>query len=116
MPSKPVISISNNSIEEPEASVHCPTCGAGTVDNLCHIELVQVRQGESITTISREKAAMVERSDKPGARGSRVGITLWCENGHRFEVAFQFHKGTTFVEVHQLEDPDLDTVQELWRD
>ena len=34
----------------------------------------------------------------PGERGVRITLQFWCEEGHAFTYAFQFHKGQTFLE------------------
>jgi hypothetical protein len=93
----------------------CPTCDT-PLDNV-HLGGLRVDQDGDRVLVRRGEVA----TDiwPPGRlRGSRVVLALWCEAGHRFALAFQFHKGSTFVQTWDGPDfnPEEEYPEELWRD
>jgi len=94
-------------------TVLCPFCNFDHV----HIDSVKVNRGGEVTVIQQEGTRM--QSSEPDGRGATIIITLWCENGHKWENIFHFHKGQTDVknEILIAGDPTWGNfVHGLWRD
>jgi hypothetical protein len=90
----------------------CPVCKFDYV----HIEKAEIDQNSLKTHVAKEACVNIERKASTGLRGSMIRIWFWCENRHRFEMFFRFHKGRTFTEVEQGKDHNGNDVKELWRD
>lgn len=55
-------------------------------------------------------ASIIEGNDNYEAwagRGGAVLISMWCENGHSWDVRFGFHKGSVFMDVENEKEIDL---------
>ena len=76
----------------------CPDCIFAQNDCAVHILGVEVDQLRHVTSIIPGELHDFHR-DPRAVRGSIVTIRFWCENGHRFDLEFQFHKGATLVSM-----------------
>jgi hypothetical protein len=94
--------------------VSCPKCD-GKHDYV-HLGGVVVDQQHETIAIRHDGSTKNPRPAHED-RGSRARINLWCENGHRFELVFQFHTGRTYVTCMRGEDfPEGQHPSELWRE
>jgi hypothetical protein len=92
----------------------CPECGY----NYVHIDSVMIGQEKASILVSCNAARTIPNKGKTGRRGSAIRIPMWCEEGHRFAVTMQFHKGQTYFDVESfgMDDEDVEHFTELWRD
>lgn len=101
-----------------DGAICCPICGIETHRDNANVHLgpVSVQQNATETIVDRENERV--RAVAPGARGSIVTLSMWCESGHRFDIVFSFHKGSTYVTTQSGESFDLanEVPSELWRD
>lgn len=102
-------------------SIECPECGHDYI----HIEAVDILQNRQEISIGYGMAGegliapvLIHEIDESSGRGSVVDVRFFCENGHRFEHKYRFHKGNTDVSIVRLEgfDPGQGHTPELWRD
>jgi hypothetical protein len=92
--------------------IRCPYCESEHV----HLGPVAVVSGEAAVRVTGN--CDVERIPwGEQRRGAAVTLAMFCEAGHRWATALNFHKGTTAVECQAL-DPFRpgDEPEELWRD
>lgn len=90
----------------------CPKCGCEDV----HMIDVVVSQGHQKTTVSH-KGTETEVSDRHKThRGSEIAIDFQCEYGCDFRYAFEFHKGTTMVNLQVETGGNPGSINALWRD
>jgi len=73
--------------------VKCPVCGYECV----HPEGVVVNAGGAITIIESETPWTIY--GEPTGRGVSIWLHFACEEGHRWTIRYQFHKGNTFKEL-----------------
>jgi hypothetical protein len=96
--------------------ITCPVQGCGC--ECVHPTSVDVNAGGSITTVDHAGTRM--SSGDASGRGVRIHLGFACEWGHDFSLVFQFHKGSTGIEV--LDDGSnedargVPTFETLWRD
>ena len=76
----------------------CPVCGFFCT----HLKACEVNQLGSITTVTAEGTKLALGT--PSGRGTRITINCTCEEGHRFQIALQFHKGSILVSTARGED------------
>ena len=99
--------------KERESLIKCPICGFDCV----HLENVRVNKGGQVVTLNHE--SLVVASTNPAGRGSLVGLTMWCESGHKWIEHTQFHKGSLLRWQTPIFE-DSTSVQksacDLWRD
>ena len=98
-------------------NIRCPSCDPSNPMNVCvHPAAVFVDRGGQ-TTLIRRDGVLEEALPKTEARGVVIEIRCFCETGHTFTLALQFHKGRTYVRVADLGFYDDDAVpRTLWRD
>jgi hypothetical protein len=79
--------------------------------NNIHPIRVEANSGGTITTVDAD-GTRVERRAAVG-RGVRITLGFKTEGGEAFDIAFQFHKGETKVELLNAAD---DSVRTIWKD
>lgn len=88
----------------------CPVCN----DPWIHLQAVEVEQGRQLTTHTKGEATTTTKPDqKP--RGSIVVIRFIGECGHKFAYRWQFHKGTTYVELCDVGPGSVEHTPTMWR-
>ena len=59
----------------------------------------------------------IENQSKAVGRGTRIILGFQCESsGHRFEQAFQFHKGNTIASLTATGEDDGYSLKTIWSD
>jgi hypothetical protein len=102
------------SINQLQGLLVCSECQAEGCDGVgVHPIEVEVNAGGSITIVDHNGTHM--RSGEASGRGVRIVLGFACESGHRFEVAFQFHKGSTTIDPRLLSAAGGDFTT-IWRD
>src|ERR1700736_5058503 len=92
--------------------VLCDVCDS---PHMLHIRAVRVNQLGNTVSIGPAGIEHFDDTAKTSARGSIVEIDFWCEAGHSFTAAFQFHKGQVLHEVRELAPlPGLGPNEFLW--
>ena len=83
------------SLHHHESRLLCAVCGYDYV----HIERVDVDQGDAGFVVADRTCVVLEKKhdNKKWSNGSEARIFFWCESGHKFSLAFNFHKGMTYV-------------------
>jgi hypothetical protein len=81
----------------------CPVCGF----HCTHLTACTVNQLGEVTTIRGTGTTMHVLPASP-ARGSRIDIEAYCEEGHRFTITLRFHKGSVYVTTTRLQDCPLE--------
>ena len=71
--------------------LRCP-CGGERSDRV-HPVSISVNRGGEVTTVTAHGTRITNAA--PSGRGVGVQITLDSEDGHRFALSLQFHKGAT---------------------
>lgn len=91
----------------------CPVCGGDAI----HIADAQVLMGKTRVHCFDDDAEIVRSTKDPARRGSAIIVRFSGECGHRFSYAFQFHKGTTFIDLNEVSEfCPSESPSELWRD
>jgi hypothetical protein len=91
----------------------CPVCG----DPWIHLRDVHVKQNHTLTLCHRDEADVLHRRKGSDHRGSNVTIRFVGECQHTFSYTWQFHKGTTYLTLHDVGIlPQGHWPAELWRD
>src|ERR1035437_5389270 len=96
------ISIPSNILRDYE--VYCPECS----QECCHPIGVNVDTAPALTSVT-DCGTRVTQHHNPESfphRGVRVVLAFLCEDGHFFDIVFQFHKGSTSCVV--LRHPERD--------
>lgn len=102
-----------SSLQDP--MILCPSCEGAQI----HLGPIQVDQGKDKYAVGKNLAVHAEATPESQVRGSIVTMNLWCEEGHRCQIEFRFHKGSTYFRCIPLKDfdPEKDnSFPELWRD
>jgi len=99
-----------------DGSIICPACEC----EMTHLSAVVLNQDGKVRILGKEGTVFTDGNKNYG-RGSEVGVMMFCESGHTFEVRFSFHKGSVFVESYHTGDYDIGETwtadpPELWRD
>ena len=95
------------------SDVVCPQCGFDYVP----MQMVSVYQGPRVDIITRaEHLRRVHDDVRAGSRGTCVKISMWCENGHAFDVVFDFAKGKISLLSADIHELDHIPTEELWRE
>lgn len=89
----------------------CPICES----ELVHHKRVEIEQGVTRTTVSRESTT-VEGTAPNWARGSAVTLHFWCEENHQFAYRFSFYKGSMMADLIATGEQITRERHELWRD
>lgn len=91
----------------------CPRCGC----ECTHPTEVRVNRGGRLTGVT--SAGTVEGIGPRSGRGVLTEIFFVCEEGHGFVVAYQFHKGTTYLSTRPVPARDVadgEWPATIWRD
>jgi hypothetical protein len=103
-----------------ENKLRCPICEREDGTHCVHPTTVQVFQGPRITTIGAQSVEdwVDPKGESHSGRGARIVINFWCEGGHAHSIAYQFHKGDTYLELieHGAVPGDELNCPEMWRD
>jgi len=90
----------------------CPVCACPYV----HPAEVTVEQGQTRTVVSDESTQVSATDRFLHARGSLITLDFWCEYGHSFQYALEFHKGHMHLKL-ATEPLDVSKpLDQLWRD
>ena len=90
----------------------CPVCACPYV----HPAEVVVEQGQTRTVVSNESTQVSATDRFLHARGSLITLDFWCEFGHSFQYALEFHKGELQLRLDTKPLPNPDSPGQLWRD
>ena len=84
--------------EEFTDEIRCPDCGFEYVHP---VELSCNPAGVSDQSIRVDAHGIhIAKPTAPFGRGVVISIGFTCENGHAFDIDYRFHKGQTFLSVH----------------
>lgn len=88
----------------------CPVCGGE------YVALVRgyLSLGKDAYEISHDQKIVYSNEAEPSIRGSVLIREYFCESGHRWEEAEQFHKGNTYTGIRLLEN--VGPKDPIWRD
>lgn len=96
----------------PEWLIQCPVCGGSN----CHLAGASVEQNASVVVVTPTEVLRRNHDDiGVGSRGSSVRLSMWCENGHEFSMDVSFHKGSTTIAFSRMNEVDVSSMPELWR-
>lgn len=90
----------------------CPVCACPFV----HPAEVVVEQGRTRTAVSNESTQVSATDRFLHARGSLITLDFWCEYGHSFQYALEFHKGQLHLRLDTKPLPNPNSPRQLWRD
>jgi hypothetical protein len=74
----------------------CPVCAHDCVHPI-RVEVWPPGATRGVLSVAADGISL-DPSIEPVGRGVRLVLDFLCEAGHAFSYAFQFHKGTTFIE------------------
>lgn len=88
-----------------DIALRCPVCGC---DDVHPMRVVVLEFDGTKTSIARREVKQSRSApcNNLSRRGVRITIRAGCEQGHVFDLALQFHKGKTYVEAIQRDDPE----------
>lgn len=98
-------------LERQYAGLCCPVCGSEFVHPLG----VTVEQGRTRTEITGAGTTVVPTHRDGGSRGSHIELAFACEESHEFRYAFDFHKGSTLLQLSAQSFDAGQPTNELWR-
>ncbi|EKD26285.1 MAG: hypothetical protein ACD_79C01283G0006 [uncultured bacterium] len=103
--------------DESTETVICPVCEC----EFCHIEKVSVFpiKGETKYVIDKSGVSLKKSFHDEWNRGATVKVQMFCEDGHIFNLSYQFHKGITMLNKKQIGEYDVMNEKrndDLWRD